>query len=65
MDALRVGLDVILTGREREVGYEPLMVGEDEAELTVELGMLTGIEMGSLVFRPVNGVPFVVWFSRR
>lgn len=66
IDALKVGLDVILTGLGKEEGYEPVMVGDDAAELTVEPGIDIGMAMGSLGFgRVLIGEPIDAWESRR
>jgi len=56
MDDLRVGLEVMLTGRGKD-GYEPPIVGEEVVELTADPGIFTGIEMGRRAFRPVIGAP--------
>lgn len=48
------------------MGYDPVIVGEDAAELTVELGMAMGMEIGSLgLLRPVIGELMPEWLSRR
>lgn len=65
IDALRVGLDAAFPGRVKEMGYEPVMVGDDAAELTVDPGTLTGIEMGSLGLLRLIGEPMTEWDSRR
>jgi len=52
--ALKMGLEVILAGLDMlipEIGYEPVIVGEDATELTVEQGIDIGTDMGS------RGVP--------
>lgn len=43
----RVGLDVMLTDRGKG-GYAVVIVGEDAAELAADVGMLMGMEIGSL-----------------
>jgi hypothetical protein len=44
-DALRVGLEVILTGRDNvrpDADFEHVTVGDDAAELAVEVGIVIG-----------------------
>lgn len=44
--ALSVGLEVIVSARGSMVGYELEIVGEEAAELTLELGMFIGSAIG-------------------
>lgn len=57
MDDRIVGLDEMLTDLEKEPGYEPQMMGDGEAEFTTELGILMGMDIGSLGFRLFIGEP--------
>jgi hypothetical protein len=43
-----VGLAVILTGLGKEVEYDPVIVGDDAAELTADPGIDIGMVIGSL-----------------
>ncbi len=59
IDARNVGLDVMFIER----GYDPDIVGEDVAELTVDPGIEIGIAMGILLLP--RGEPTVECGSRR
>lgn len=56
-----VGLDAKLTGREKE--KDPAMVGDEVVELTAELGIIIGIDIGNLGLLRATGE--LIWLSRR
>jgi hypothetical protein len=68
-----MGLEVILVGLDRlipDIGYEPDIVGDDAAELTVEPGIDSGTDIGSRGI-PDTARPLIIgetrdgWVSRR